>query len=52
MNEVEKIEITLFLCNNVIDHDNKKILTSNTCPLVFRRGYMRGFYIGEPRQWD
>lgn len=37
----------MYLVYNKINHDNKKILTSNTCPLVFRRGYMRGLYIGE-----
>lgn len=37
----------MYLVYNKINHDNKKNLTSNTCPLVFRRGYIRGFYIGE-----
>ena len=43
MNEVEKIENALFLCNNVIDHDNTKSLIKAIKPLVFRRGYTRGF---------
>lgn len=44
---MNNFEFLICLCNNNINHDNKKILTSNTCPLVFRRGYMRGLYIGE-----
>ena len=33
----------MFLCNNVIDHDNTKSLIMLKSPLVFRRGYTRGF---------
>lgn len=43
MTEIEKIENALFLCNNVINHDNTKSLIELKSPLVFRRGYTRGF---------
>lgn len=38
-----EIEIIFYLCNNVIDHDNTKNLRLLKSPLVFRRGYTRGF---------
>lgn len=43
MSEVEKVENILFLCNNTINHDNTKSLIVLKSPLVFRRGYTRGF---------
>jgi hypothetical protein len=43
MSEIEKVENNLFLCNNTIDHDNTKSLRMLKSPLVFRRGYTRGF---------
>lgn len=41
--EIEKVENILFLCNNTIDHDNTKSFRMLKSPLVFRRGYTRGF---------
>lgn len=38
-----EIEVTFYLCNNTIDHDNTKNLRLLKSPLVFRRGYTRGF---------
>jgi len=43
MSEIERVENILFLCNNIIDHDNTKSLRMLKSPLVFRRGYTRGF---------
>ena len=38
-----EIEATFYLCNNIIDHDNTKSFRMLKSPLVFRRGYTRGF---------
>ena len=38
-----EIEITFYLCYNIIDHDNTKIFRMLKSPLVFRRGHIRGF---------
>lgn len=43
MSEIEKIENILLLCNNTIDHDNTESFRMLKSPLVFRRGYTRGF---------
>ena len=38
-----KIEKSIYLVYNKIDHDNTKNLRLLKSPLVFRRGYTRGF---------
>ena len=43
MTEEIIIENLLFLGYNAIDHDNTKSLIMLKSPLVFRRGYTRGF---------
>ena len=45
MNEVEKIEITLFLCNNVIDHDNTKSLIRAIKPSCISSWLYKGLLI-------
>ena len=45
MNEVEKVENALFLCNNVIDHDNTKSLISATKPSCISSWLYKGLLI-------
>jgi hypothetical protein len=40
---MNNFEFLICLCNNTIDHDNTKIFRMLKSPLVFRRGYTRGF---------
>ena len=37
------IDFFIFLNYNIFDHDNTKSLIMLKSPLVFRRGYTRGF---------
>jgi hypothetical protein len=43
MSEIGKVENLLILCNNILNHDNTKSFRMLKSPLVFRRGYTRGF---------